>query len=202
MQRYIILLFFFLQPLLYASFLENVCCAAQFVQFFIRLFLWSFSHNFMEDTLLRRSWIAALQCTSLWSSSVSNSVTARETCPYLSTPALSRRRRSVDGQQQQEGFAKLLLDSWASISHNAKHNYANFFFSFPQWEQGEIMALIYALTSSKCFVCKWGGVSGTERRSVSCIHLLLPGGLREICYGLLTWGLLIRIETKPCVELD
>lgn len=34
-----------------------------------------------------------------------------ETCPYLSTGALSRERRSMDGQQQQEGFAKLLLDS-------------------------------------------------------------------------------------------
>lgn len=33
----------------------------------------------------------------------------------------------MDGQQHQEGFAKLLLDSWAAILHNAKHNYANFF---------------------------------------------------------------------------
>lgn len=73
---------------------------------------------------------------------------------------------------------------------------------FFQWVQRKIMALIYALTSSKCFVCKLGEISGTERLSVSRIHLLLPGGLREICYGLLTWELLIRIETKPCVELD
>lgn len=52
----------------------------------------------------------------------------RETCPYLSTTALSREYRSMDGQQQQEGFAKLLLDSRVSIPHNAKHNYANSFF--------------------------------------------------------------------------
>lgn len=35
----------------------------------------------------------------------------QETCPYLSTSALSRECRSTDGQQQQEGFTKLLLDS-------------------------------------------------------------------------------------------
>lgn len=34
----------------------------------------------------------------------------------------------MDGQQQREGFAKLLLDSRASIPHSAKHNYANFLF--------------------------------------------------------------------------
>lgn len=52
----------------------------------------------------------------------------QQTCPYLSTPTLSMLCRSMDGQQQQEGFAKLLLDSRASISHNAKYNYANLFF--------------------------------------------------------------------------
>lgn len=123
----------------------------------------------------------------------------QQTCPYLSSPTLSTLCRSMDGQQHQEGFAKLLLDSRASISHNAKYNYANLFF---QWVQHKIMALIYTLTSSKCFVCKLALISGIEMRSVSCIHLLLPGGLREICYGLLTWELLIRTETKPCVELD
>lgn len=82
-----------------------------------------------------------------------NVVIARPTCPYLSTPALSSERRSLDGQQQQEGFAKLLSDSRASISHNAKHNYANFFFFFNE-NNAKIMAVIYALTSSKCFVCK------------------------------------------------
>lgn len=73
---------------------------------------------------------------------------------------------------------------------------------FLQWLQHKIMALIYTLTSSKCFVCKLAAISGMEMWRVSCIHLLLPGGLREICYGLLTWELLIRTETKPCVELD
>lgn len=81
----------------------------------------------------------------------------QQTRPYLSTPTLSTMRRSMDGQQQQEGFAKLLLDSWASISHNAKYNYANLFF---QWVQHKIMALIYTPTSSKCFVCKLATISG------------------------------------------
>lgn len=183
--------------LLYATLLKNVW---HIKYSFSWGFLWSCHSNYMKDTLLTRSWIVTSQRASLWSSGVSNLVIARETCPYLSTPTLSREHRSMDGQQQQERFAKLLLDSWASIPHNAKHNYANFIFF--HWEQRKIMALIYALTSSKCFVCKLGVISGTERRSVSCIHLLLPGGLREICYGLLTWELLIRIETKPCVELD
>lgn len=52
----------------------------------------------------------------------------QETYPYLSTHALSKERRSMDSQQQQEGFAKLLLDSLASIPYYAKYNYANFFF--------------------------------------------------------------------------
>ena len=190
---------FLRQSLSYAPFPENVCHIKYSLSWGL---LCSCYNNSTEDTLLRRSWIVKLQHASLWSAGVSNLVIATETCPYLSTPALSRERRSMDGQQQQEGFAKLLLDSCASIPHNAKHNYANFFFPPLQREQRKIMALIYALTSSKCFVCKWGVISGTERRSVSCIHLLLPGGLREICYGLLTWELLIRIETKPCVELD
>lgn len=53
----------------------------------------------------------------------------QETCPYLSRYALSRVCRSMDGQQQQEGFTKLLLESWDFFPHNARHNYANFFFS-------------------------------------------------------------------------
>lgn len=76
---------------------------------------------------MRRSWIVTLQHSSLWCGSVSNLVIARKTCPYLSTRSLSRKSRSVDGQQQQEGFTKLLLDSWDSLLHNAEYNYANFF---------------------------------------------------------------------------
>lgn len=52
----------------------------------------------------------------------------QQTFPYLSPATLSTMCRSMDGQQQQEGFAKLLLDSGASISHNTKYNYANLFF--------------------------------------------------------------------------
>lgn len=162
-------------------------------------FMCSCYNDFMEDTILRRSWIVTLQHASLWSSSVSNLVIARETCAYLSTPHY---QENAGVWMASSNRKDLLSCSWIAeppSPHNAKHNYANFFF---QWEQRKIMALIYALTSSKCFVCKLGMISGTERRSVSCIHLLLPGGLREICYGLLTWELLIRIETKPCVELD
>lgn len=83
----------------------------------------------------------------------------QQTCPYLSTATLSTICRSMDGQQQQEGFAKLLLDSRASISHNTKYNYANLLF---QWVQHKIMALIYTLTSSKCFVCKSATISRME----------------------------------------
>lgn len=99
----------------------------------------------------------------------------QQTCPCLSAPTLSTLCRSMDGQQQQEGFAKLLLDRRVSISHNAKYNYANLVF---QWVQHKIMALIYTLTSSGCFVCKLASISGMEMRSVSRIHLLLPGRIK------------------------
>lgn len=157
----------------------------------------------MADPRLRRSCIVTWRHASIWTEKKYKLAfpvrLLQQTCPYLSTPTLSTLCRSMNGQQQQEGFAKLLLDSRVAISHNAKYNYANLFF---QWVQHKIMALIYTLTSSKSFVCKLAMISGMEMRSVSCIHLLLPGGLGEICYGLLTWELLIRTETKPCVELD
>lgn len=165
-----------------------MCAAQHSLYSFSRGFLWSFSHNFMEDTLIRRSWIATLQRTSLWSSSVSNSVTARETCPYLSTPALSRERRSVDGQQQQEGFAKLLLDSRASISHNAKHNYANFFFFFfpMRTRRNNGFNICPYLQQVFCMQMRWGFRDG----EAEC--LLHPSFVARRIMGDLLWFVNMR----------
>lgn len=123
---------------------------------------------------------------SLWSSGVSSLNVARETCPYLSTSALSRRRRNMDGQQQQEGFAKLLLDSWASIPHNAKHNYANFFFSSMRTTQNNGFNICPYLQQVFCMQIRWDFRDG----EAEC--LLHPSFVARRIKGDLLWFVNMR----------